>query len=314
MPKRNQLSRDQSIFIVAFVVIAILFQSMPKEKCEEYEEYIVLTSTRNGNYEIYSMKPDGSELRRLTYNQFDDYNPSISPDGQRIAFVSHRDGDYEIYIMNFDGSNQTRVTHSVGGDDFPAWSPDGKRIAFTSWRDDNSEIYVMNVDGTNQVNLTNNPADDVVPAWSPDGNRMIFESSRGDDNHPHEPILYLYTMNANGTNTQLLVGTEARWPAWSPDGRKIAFISHQGIPAELHILEPASHLDKALDINMEMDGKVVWSPNGEEILFNSYINNSRGEIYRVGAAGSNPIQLTSGDDANSSADWKRRCAPHPQDG
>jgi hypothetical protein len=53
-----------------------------------------------------------------------------------------------------------------------------------------------------------------------------------------------------------------------------------------------------------MDGKVAWSPDGQEIIFNSYIDNAHGESYRVDIASSNVIQITSGGPYNGNADWK----------
>jgi len=140
------------------IVVGIGFRSIEQIKTlwlnQFRSHYIVFTSTRDGNYEVYSMNSNGSELSRLTNDPADDYNPSISPDGLKIAFTSHRDGNYEIYIMDFDGSNQTRITNAVGGNSFATWSPNGEQIVFTSWRDEgDAEIYLMNADGTDQKNL-----------------------------------------------------------------------------------------------------------------------------------------------------------------
>jgi TolB protein len=107
------------------------------------------------------MNTDGSNQTRLTNNPAEDFQPSFSPDGNRIAFVSDRDGDREIYVMNADGLNQTRLTDSLSFNFEPSFSPDGSKIAFES----NREIYVMNADGSNPINLTNNPAFDQSPSW-----------------------------------------------------------------------------------------------------------------------------------------------------
>ena len=55
------------------------------------------TLADEGKFEIYTMRADGSDARRLTNNAAFDAGPTFSPDGKRIAFVSHRDGNYEIY-------------------------------------------------------------------------------------------------------------------------------------------------------------------------------------------------------------------------
>ncbi len=70
---------------------------------------ILFQSNRDGNEEIYSMNPDGSDQTNLTKNPANDLDPAVSPDGAKIAFASTRDGDNaEVYRMNaLDGSSQT---------------------------------------------------------------------------------------------------------------------------------------------------------------------------------------------------------------
>ena len=118
--------------------------------------------------EIYVMDDDGGNQQRLTNNRKNDWEPSWSPDGERIAFASDRKGDlenFEIYVMDADGGNQQRLTNNRSDDNSPSWSPDGERIAFSSRRDENFEIYVMDDNGGNPKNLTNHPHGDGNPAW-----------------------------------------------------------------------------------------------------------------------------------------------------
>lgn len=128
-------------------------------------QQIAFVSTRDGNWEIYVMNADGSNLTPLTHNG--GRNPVWSPDGRHIAFVSGRDGNDEIYVMNADGSNQTRLTTNPADDHSPSWSPDGRQIAFISNRDGHQEIYVMDADGSNQKRLTDSLTDKWSPVWAP---------------------------------------------------------------------------------------------------------------------------------------------------
>ena len=77
---------------------------------------VVFESNRDGNFEIYSMNADGSNLTRLTNNAAADQAASVSPDGTRVAFTSTRDGNPEIYVMSIDGSNLTRLTNNAALD------------------------------------------------------------------------------------------------------------------------------------------------------------------------------------------------------
>jgi Tol biopolymer transport system component len=60
---------------------------------------IAFTSLRDGNYEIYSMKADGTEQTNLTRNSVDDMHPAVSPNGKKIAYSSFRNGNEEIFVM-----------------------------------------------------------------------------------------------------------------------------------------------------------------------------------------------------------------------
>jgi len=75
---------------------------------------VVFMSRRDGNWEVYVVNVDGSDLRRLTKDPADDGLPTWSPDGQHIAFVSNRGGEWAIWVMRPDGSGQ-RLLFPLGG-------------------------------------------------------------------------------------------------------------------------------------------------------------------------------------------------------
>ena len=183
-------------------------------------KYLVFTSARDGNKQVYMMDADGHNPTRLTYHDAENLEPSWSPDGERIAFLSSRDGNWEVYVMDADGHNPTRLTYHDAKDKDPSWSPDGERIAFTSLRDGNWEVYVMDADGHNPVRLTYHGADNHLPSWSPDGERIAFTSLR-DGNWE------VYVMDADGHNPiRLTYHPSQDWsPIWSPDGERMAFSS-----------------------------------------------------------------------------------------
>lgn len=133
---------------------------------ERGESRIAFVSERDGNPEIYAVRPDGSDLVRLTDHPAFDGDPAWSPDGQRIAFRSQRDGNSEIYVMNTDGTEIRRLTDHPADDLRPVWSPDGRQVAFISNRDGDLAVYVMDADGSRVRRLADGPARDGQLAWS----------------------------------------------------------------------------------------------------------------------------------------------------
>ena len=177
-------------------------------------EWIAFASVRDSPYwELYLMRADGSDLRRLTWwEDASDLWPTWSPDGTRLAFASKRDGNWEIYSMDRDGSNLMRLTSHLDDDTNPAWSPDGSRIAFESTREGYAEIYVVPAGGGGPVNVSQlSWATDLGPSWSPDGGRIVFYSDRDGE-------WDIYVMASDGSDVVKLTGDTGndQVPAWRP--------------------------------------------------------------------------------------------------
>ncbi|MDH4136490.1 MAG: hypothetical protein OEW09_07235, partial [Anaerolineae bacterium] len=76
---------------------------------------VAFMSMRDGNWEIYSINADGSDLQRLTDNGVNDGLPTFSPKGHFIAFVSDEGGQWAIWAMNADGSGRRKLFDLHGG-------------------------------------------------------------------------------------------------------------------------------------------------------------------------------------------------------
>ena len=273
---------------------------------------IAFHSDRDGQFDIYVMKPDGSEVTRLTDAPRSDMNPVWSPDGTKIAYESGYRPHFDIYVMDADGANVTRLTYDIAHDRHPVWSPDGARIAFQSDRDGNHEIYIINADGTRLSRLTDNPADDGAPSWSPDGSMMAFQSNRSGIGESESYEIYVMTLDRSAltrlTNNDAWDGN----PRWSRDGRRIAFESERdrGLISralrnahEIYIMDSDGTGAKALTRDYNKPNKSPsWSPNGRQIAYESG-NHPQHEIYVVNADGTDTYRLTDSRDENAGPSW-----------
>ncbi|MGH2785871.1 MAG: hypothetical protein ACRDJ1_11460 [Actinomycetota bacterium] len=173
---------------------------------------IVYSSRRDGNWEIYRVRPDGTGLRRLTNDAAFDAAPVWSPDGaDLIAFSSDRGGvDSHLYLMNSDGTGVRRLT---SGDDeaVPDWSPDGRLIAYAGFSGGNADIWVIGVDGSDPHRLTTASLFQYTPRWSPDGRWIAFEGYVGDN-----PDIFIVHPDGNALRRLTHAGRYAGSPAWFP--------------------------------------------------------------------------------------------------
>ncbi|HMQ02487.1 MAG TPA: DUF5050 domain-containing protein [Pyrinomonadaceae bacterium] len=259
---------------------------------------IAFHSARDGNFEIYTMNPDGSNQTRLTNNTASDLWPAISPDGTRIVFTSTRAGNGDIWVMNSDGTGQTRLTSHPGLDGQPSFSPNGSRIVFFSDRNGNQEIYVMNADGSDQTRLTNSPRPDFEPVFSPDGSKIAFTSQRLGPGQ-------VYIMNADGSNQVRLSSAmvDEYDPSFSPDGTRIAFVSFRPGPTnDIYIMNADGSNVTPLTNNPAGDISPSFSPDGNQIAFASNREGSL-QIYIMNSDGSNQIPLTNTVPGNDYPSW-----------
>ncbi len=112
---------------------------------------ILFHSNRNGSYDIFVMKADGSmPMTVLGEDDVDEVNPCVSPDSVHFVFFSNKGGNYDIYQAKLDGSEVERLTYSPAKDTDPVYSPDGQFVAFHSDRNGNYDIFILNLNVTSQ--------------------------------------------------------------------------------------------------------------------------------------------------------------------
>lgn len=150
---------------------------------------VALTLATEESPEIFTMRPDGTELTQITFDtESIETSPSWSPGCKKVAFVSNRSGYPQIYTMSVDGSDVKRVTWLGNYNTTPEWSPKGDLIAFTA-RDERRRFDIFTVDANSSEirRLTQDQGNNEEPSWAPDGNYLTFQSTRDG----RQPRLYM---------------------------------------------------------------------------------------------------------------------------
>jgi Tol biopolymer transport system component len=122
-------------------------------------QYIYFNTDRWGGMQIARMKPDGSNVEQITFDNFHNWTPHPSPDGKSIVFISYpaeitthaANKDIALRILSSSDNKIRVLTNLVGGDgtmNVNSWSPDSKRLAFVSYQ-------LLPVEDRNAANATN---------------------------------------------------------------------------------------------------------------------------------------------------------------
>jgi TolB protein len=200
--------------------------------------WIVFTSERADQADLYRVHPDGSGLEQLTNDPAFDDQGSLSPDGKSLAFISTRgEGFTNLWLLDLASHKYRNLTNSRSGSFRPSWSPDGRWIAFSSDRDANpgrfpgqwehlqsTGIYLIHPDGTGLRRLTKAGGFAGSPTWSSDARRVLYYET-------DETGAYLAKAGTSrtelvaidittGERTQYTASNEVKLsPQWLPGGR-----------------------------------------------------------------------------------------------
>jgi Tol biopolymer transport system component len=264
--------------------------------------------------QIYTMRTDGSEIKRISNGQGRTTCSHYMPDGKSIVYAStHLGGSacppvpgreqgyvwpiydsYDIFRVNADGTNPVRLTNTPGYDAEATVAKDG-RIVFTSVRDGDMEIYSMNGDGSDVRRLTNRPGPDGGPFFSADGSKIVWRGraiAPGAELESYYSLLKqgiwrptsleIFVMDRDGRNVRQVTntGVGANWaPFFTPDGKRIIYGSNAKNPRgnnfDLFLVNlDGSGLEQVTFFD-GFDGFPMFSPDGRRLVFGSNRNQAK---------------------------------------
>jgi Tol biopolymer transport system component len=197
------------------------------------------------DYDIFSARPDGSDVVRLTHTPGYDAEATIAPDGT-IVFTSARDGDLDIYTMRPDGTDVRRLTDRPGYDGGPFFSWDGAKIVYRSHHPEpgpeletfranlarglvvpsRMELWIMDADGSDKRKLTDLGKASFGPYLHPGGRFVIFSSNYED---PRGREFEIYTLDLETLAIERVTRSPEfdGFPMFSRDGKTLIFSSNR---------------------------------------------------------------------------------------
>ena len=173
----------------------------------------------DGDWEVVTVRTDGTDLRRLTNRVGKDYLPVWSPDGKFVVYCSEVEGNLDLYRIGVDGKGLRRLTNDLSHDYNPAFSPDGKRIVFyRELGDQHDQIWTLDLTTGHQTRITDGTGHNFFPAFLPDG-RIEFSGQ------PDRGERRLTVISKDGARFEPLGPPKIFFARWSPDGSEVLYLT-----------------------------------------------------------------------------------------
>ncbi len=251
---------------------------------DEPAEWIVFSSARSGNGDIYALDPDSGKLIEIVSTDLPEGAPRFDAANSRI--VHQRYEDRRTILVS--GSDD--LFRDPSSENAPAWSPDGWWIAYSDVRNGSEDLFIARPDGSGERQLTDDPEIDRYPSWSPDGTRIIF--SRKEDTG--WVLCTLDLRDLTGGLERLTSPSEyVGHPAWSPDDTRVAFDMLFDGQAEIAILDLVSRKLTRLTDRPGNDLVPAWSTDGRMLAFGGQPDSTLNwDIWRIGVENLELTRLT----------------------
>ena len=258
--KKDTVAQSFRVDLLLFIpIIALLFFSCAKNPATPSNNLtpalmLAYSSNTDGDWDIYIQNPIGANPVKLTYNDYDDWNPCISPSGELIVYESYYylGSCFTLFIMDIDGQNKELLVQD-GSASYGCFNlEDSRAIAYYfSGIDAPTYLYTVSVVGHISGRLIQERVDSFPTGLSWYGDWIAYcDTSDG---------ISLYNFDTD-SSTYL---TQGECPTFSPDGVEIAFIDSNAI----FLINRDGTERQSLNLIVSTPQSLSWSPDGQYIFY-----------------------------------------------
>ena len=280
---------------------------------------VAFASSRGGNYAVYTMRPDGSDLKRVTYDAGTQIPTAVSADGRTIYGQTSSFGRGDLFRVAATGGDLVRLTdHPLETAYLAKLSPDEKTVYYnrgayreTSWQKPGTlsaslpEVWAADntVPLTNHRKLTENDTTDLTPLPAPDGS-ITFISNKGGwpnvwrANREMKSPKQL-TLHKDGTSRNPSITKDGRYVAYEFESDLYLLDTRTGADTKLAVETPAdSRYNPKTDVTVKTASAFEVSPDARRTVFES-----RGDLFLTLERGGPTRRLTTNPSVDTEATW-----------
>ncbi len=190
---------------------------------------IAYVSRTGDDRDLWTMKPDGTEVKPLTSDAFFEREVMATSDGRYLVFASNRAGGCQIFRLDVNGENLKQLTFGDSYNDAPDGSADGQWIVYASRTGDKSTIWKVSIDGGTPIQLTDYHS--IKPSFSPNGKFISCIEPKGGKVEKGSIVI----IPASGgvpikTFSVVQFGWSYLTPRWMPNGQAIVYtVKHNSV-------------------------------------------------------------------------------------
>jgi Tol biopolymer transport system component/DNA-binding winged helix-turn-helix (wHTH) protein len=270
-----------------------------------------------GVMSLFLLSVETGEKRRITLppNEYDDVDPSFSPDMRHLAFARYTGGggaSSDLYILNLSPDLQPkgppeRLTFYNRHLASPVWASDGRSILFTRTElAGNHGIWRINLSSRKIEPLPLSADSSSALDLSRRGRRLVYTREISNTNVWAADLPPPKSRSGWRSNPKPWMGTlRGGNPQFSPDGQQIAFQSDSSGTGEIWICDrDGSHARQLTHMGAIVSGYARWSPDGKNIVFHSRPK-GLASLYVISVEGGLARRLDTGEVDDVGPSWSR---------